>query len=231
MRKLASITLIVIFSSIYYLSTVKNENSLAFQLKKEVQEVVTSMKPADSAKSETENVPQKESLQAAQTDFGVDLGSLNDEQLNLWLRQESAAMDMTNNDTAQVEIKLKASANTLKPEQLKDLVSKALNMNTPANQRILAAYILTLNTSEASIGAQVDLAKEPLPDLGPALPHTEAELRRTQELALRYMEVDQLAERARTDANARDKLKLLLNEAGSEEVRNYVARKLKELSL
>jgi len=231
MRKLASITIIVIFSSIYYFSTVKNENSLAFQLKKEVQNVVTSMQPADSAKTAEENVPQKESLPDAQTGFGVDLGSFSEEQLSSWLREESAAMDMTNNDTAQVEIKLKASANTLKPEQLKDLAAKALNINTPANQRILAAYILTLNTSEAAVGAQLDLAKEPLPDLGPALPHTEAELRRTQELALRYMEVDQLAERARTDANARDKLKLLLNEAGSEEVRSYVARKLKELAI
>ncbi len=229
MRKLAFITLIVIFSSIYYFSAVKDENSLAFQLKKEVQQAVIAIKPSNSKSEDPQILPQKESLPAAQTEFGVDLGAMESGPLNDWLRQEAVSMDMTNNDVAQVEIKLRASANTLKPEQLKELVSKALSFNTPANERILSAYLLTLNSSDASTGAQFDLAKEALPDLGPALPHSEAELRRTQELALRYMEVDQLAEKAKTDSNARDNLKLLLTQAKSEEVRRYVARKIKEL--
>lgn len=232
MRKLVFITLIVIFSSIYYYSAVENENSLAFQLKKEVQHVVSAVKPGAAPKSEAENVPQKESQESPKTEFGVDLGGMNESQLGDWLKQESASMDMTNNDTEQIEIKLRASARTLKPEQMKDLAAKALSMNVPANERILSAYLITLNPAEASAGVQFDLAKEPLPDLGPALPHSEAELRRTQELAIRYMVVDALAEKAKTDPNARNNLKLLVNDPGcSEEVRRYVARKIKELGL
>lgn len=231
MRKLAFITLIVIFSSIYYFSAIKNENSLAFQIKQEVSSVVAGLKPASSQISKQESLPQNESLADAQTEFGVDLGVMDEPQLNDWLRSEAVSMNMTNNDTVQVEVKLRASAKTLKPEQIKILSLKVSDTNAPANERILAAYMLTLNPTEASVEAQFDQAKEPLHDFGPPHPHSEAELKRTQELALKYMEVDRLAELAKTDANVRDKLKLLVTTAGSEEVRNYVTRKIKELSL
>ncbi len=233
MRKLVFITLVVLFSSIYYYSSVENENSLAFQIKTEIKTLVGT---ATRKKPPTENqiaVPQNESASGAgqQTGFGVDLGALNETQLSEWIREESKSMDMTNNDTEQVEIKMRASAKTLQSEQLKFIGMKALDVSVPANERILSAYLLTLNSNPESSEVQYNLAKEPLPDFGPVTAHSEAELRRTQEIALRYMVVDELAERAKTDANARHHLKLLLNPPSSEEVRRYVQRKIKELSL
>jgi hypothetical protein len=231
MRKFVFIILVILFSSIYYYSTVENENSLSFQIKKEVGTLSQAIKSNSQKKDSTAEMPQKEPVTKLETDFGGDLGIFTQSQLNEWIKKESAGMDMTNNDTAQIDIKLKASAKTLKQEQLTYLREKALDLNSVANERIFSAYMLTLNTSEASTGVQYDLANEPLPNLGPPTPHSESELKRAQELALRYMEVDELAEKAKTDNEARTKLRTLATSAGSEEVQRYVSRKIKELAL
>jgi hypothetical protein len=229
MRKFVFIILIILFSSIYYYSTVENENSLSFAIKNKVGSVVQSLRP--SANEEQNKLLKKESLPESKEDFGTDLGALPGRELSEWITKESASMDMTNNETGQIEIRLKASAKTLKPEQLKVLSDLVLNQKLPANERIFSAYLLTLNTSSASTAVQYDLAKEALPNLGEPTPHSEAELKRAQELALRYMQVDDLAEKAKMDSLAREKLKSLASEASSDEVKRYVLRKLKDLGL
>lgn len=159
----------------------------------------------------------------------MSLHTLNETELQQWLRQEARDMDSTANNTDQVQIRLRAQAQTLTPTQLKQLVQTARDAENGVNQRILSAYMISLNSSAQSVDSLYELAQSTPPDHGPSLPHTEAEVKNAQELALRYMQIDELAARAQRDSNARNKLNLLSRQSGSPQVRSYAQRKLAEL--
>jgi hypothetical protein len=157
------------------------------------------------------------------------LSQLNENQLKNWILLQSEGMDSTDHDTEEVDLKLRAQAKTIRSEQLPHIISLAIDFHAPANARILSGYLLALTQTSESTKFMKILAEQALPDLGPILPHSESELRRSHELALRYMQVDELSERAKTDSNARDNLFLLSQSAKAEEVRKYAASKLKSL--
>lgn len=158
------------------------------------------------------------------------LHTLSEPQLREWLKQEARDMDLTTNDTEQTQIRLRAQAQTLTPVQMRHLVKAARDTESGVNQRILSAYMISLNTSTASVDSLYELAQSTPPDHGPSIPHTDSEVKNAQELALRYMQIDELAARAaQRDSNAHDKLNLLSRQGGSPQVRSYAQRKLSEL--
>lgn len=225
MRKLVMIILIVLFSAIYYFSNVGNSNAVKNSVASFSALIKKTTTPQSVAGGElvnpAESQPVKENEQG--------LGALAPEALKKWLHTESGWLNSTQNNSDEQQIRFRAQAQTLVPAQLQLLRNFALDSAGPINDRILSAYMITLNTSSDSKEILFEVAKSEPPDHGPILPHTEAELKHTQELALRYMEVDELFERAKTDANARDNLKLLVVEAQSAQVRSYAEKKLKQL--
>lgn len=225
MRKLILALLIVLFSAIYYFSNSGNSNVV----KNSVSDFTALIKKSTNTKQEITHAPENTDggLPAIEGELG--LGGLAPEALKQWLNSESSALNSTQNNTEEQQLRFKAQALTLLPAQLQILRDFAVEPNGPINNRILSAYMITLNTSAESRDSLFDVAKSDLPDNGPILPHSEAEPKHTQELALRYMQIDELFERAKTDANARDKLKLLINEAQSAQVRSYAEKKLKLL--
>ena len=190
---------------------------------------VTLAKSASGDGSENQQNASNEAKSDAVDMGSDDLSLLNPVQLKTWVEKDSTSMNSADHNTEVVAVRLKAQARTLLPEQLPLLSQMATDFNFPANARVLSAYVLTLTELPQTIENMKDLASKALPDFGPILPHSEAELRRGQELALRYMQVDEIAERAKTDSNARDNLILLSKNAESEEVRAYALRKLKSL--
>lgn len=232
MRRLIFIILVIAFSSIYYLSTQEDSNSPVQKVVQTVKAVVKNVSLTAAGLPESSENQQNASKESdsSEVDPNIEnLATLSDRQLRTWILQDSKNMDSVNHDTKQVAVRLRAQARTLAPEQLSVLSEVAFDFKMPANSRVLAGYILTLSELPQAVESMKDLASKALPDFGPVLPHSEAELRRTQELALRYMQVDEMAERAKTDVNARDKLSLLSASAESEEVRAYALRKLKSL--
>lgn len=159
----------------------------------------------------------------------VSLQNLTPPQLQAWIRQESRPMDSTRNNTDELQLRLRAQAQTLTPEQLPVLTALARDSGQPVNSRILAAYILSLNGSAASTAALYQVAGSTPTDHGPSVAHSEAELKNAQELAIRYMQVDELFARAARDPAARRSLEQLTQTAGSSQVRSYARRKLAEL--
>jgi hypothetical protein len=159
----------------------------------------------------------------------ANLQNFNLEQLQNWVKIEARRMDSTNNNSQEKLIELRAQAQTLAATQIKKLQELAINSELPINDRILSAYLISLNSSGLSQEALFDVAKTEIPDFGPILPHSEAELRHTQETAIRYMQVDELFQRAKKDTNALDKLKFLSQEAESAQVRSYAEKKYKEV--
>ncbi|MEK6628498.1 MAG: hypothetical protein AABY53_07720 [Bdellovibrionota bacterium] len=230
MRKLIFIILLVGFSAIYYYSTLQDESSI---VQKTIADVKNMVKNSTVFKKDTDS--KKHDSVDRTSDKGLDdssavsLQSMDTEELKKWISSESNSMNSVYNKTEEIQIKLKAQAQTLSPEQFETLKSLALYSGLPINERILSAYLITLSSAAPSLNSLYDIAKSEVPDVGPIVPHSEAELRHTQELAIRYMLIDELFERAKTDANAQDKLKLLVQTASSEQVRNYAQKKLQEL--
>lgn len=236
MRKLIFIILLVGFSAIYYYSTdsavLQDKNSVFKNSPKNsiVQQAIFDIKNMvknstvfqDETSIETSTANQDQNLP-------ISLQNLATEELKKWVLSESNSMNSAYNNTEEKQIKLKAQAQTLGSEQIETLKELATNSSLPINERILSAYLISLNSAAASLQSLYDVAKSEVPDVGPIVPHSEAELRHTQELAIRYMQIDELFVRAKTDANAKDKLKLLLQLASSEQVRSYAQKKLVEL--
>lgn len=159
----------------------------------------------------------------------INIGDLNVTELDEWIENESTSLDSLHNKTQNVEVRMKAQARTLRPEQLKELQIKAVDSERGINSRILSGYLVTLATDPAALQAQVEIAGSALPALGPPTPHSEDELKRSQELAIRYVQVDELYERAKTDAEALKSLKQLAQTALEPAVRKYAAGRVKEL--
>lgn len=225
MRKLILAILIVLFSVIYYFSNSGNSNVV----KNSVSDFTALIKKSTSTKQEMTHEPENTAAVQQVKEGEQGLGGLAPEALKQWINSESSALNSTQNNTEEQQLRFRAQAQTLLPAQLQILRDFAVEPTGPINNRILSAYMITLNTSPESKESLFDVAKSDLPDNGPILPHSEAELKHTQELALRYMQIDELFERAKTDANARDKLKLLVVEAQSAQVRSYAEKKLKLL--
>lgn len=197
---------------------------------------LTQLLPQTSAVSATANAqvssagtPPTNTLPPMEINNPPDFQTMNDLQIKDWIRQESRTMNSTSLNADEIQIRLRAQSQTLAPEQLTTLVKFVQDTAMPANERILAAYMLNLNSTTAGIDAMYELSAQPVVSHGVSVPHSEAELRNAQEMALRYMQVDELFARARTDSNARDKLSLLSQQAQSEQVRSYAQRKLQEL--
>lgn len=232
MRRVIFIILLVSFTAIYYFSTSHDENSVMNQTIASVKKVINNSTKSTPAASGDQTGSQNASLETTPAEAEVDqsnLQNLNAQQLQQWVQKEASAMNSTKNNTDEKQIQLRAQAQTLAPSQIKSLELRAVNSNLPINERIFSAYVLSLNPTEQSQDSLFNVAKAPIPDLGALLPHSEAELKNAQETAIRYMQIDELFQRAKTDSNAYDKLKLLAQEAESAQVRSYAERKLKEL--
>ncbi|MGZ3725358.1 MAG: hypothetical protein ACXWQQ_06145 [Pseudobdellovibrio sp.] len=241
MRKFVFIILVILLTGLYYFSTVDEQGSVAHQARQSLVKMVNNSSKGIIPEALVDKAMPKNSSGGASGDAtgsatvkqenDVNLALLNEEQLQQWVQSEAPKLDSTQVNTAEVEVRLKAMAQTMSPEQVKLFSQKAFTIGAPINERIFETYILTLNNAPESVDAQFEVAKKALPDVGPPIPHSEAELKHSQELAIRYMTVDELAGRAKTDSNALDKLKLLSSSADEELVRKYAARKLKDLKM
>ncbi len=226
MRKLILIILIVLFSALYYYSNTQPESSI---LHKSIAKMNLLAKNSTSATQVATDAKPEEATAPVNPEKYKDLQVVTAEELKKWLASESQSLNSTHNDSDEQQIRFRAQAQTLKPLQLQLLTLQAIDSTLPVNERIFSAYMIGLNTLPESQSSLFEVAQSEIPDRGPIVPHSEAELKHTQELAIRYMEIDELYERAKTDGNARDKLKLLMLEARSAQVRSYAEKKLKEL--
>ncbi len=150
-------------------------------------------------------------------------------QIQYWISTESKTMNQPHVDTQQKDIELKKRVENFSDAEKKVILETAYDISKTANERILAAYMMVLDQSEISVTNLGALAQKALPDFGPVTAHSEAEIRRGQELAVRYMAVDELGKRAQGNPEALEQLKKLASGGESAEVRGYAQRVLKEM--
>lgn len=146
-----------------------------------------------------------------------------------WIEAESKKMNQTNVNESLTEAQLKNVAQRLNANQLEQLSQNILDVNKSANDRIFSTYLLTQTMSVEGLNQLEAVAKSKVSDYGPVTPHSEAEVRNAQDLSMRYMAIDKLAQQAATDQVALEKLKNLITQAENAQVRVYAQRKFSEI--
>lgn len=181
------------------------------------------------SESVQQNLPSSDqTVGLASTDSSIGV-SEKTRRLQTWLAAESKNLEQPHVDTKQKDLELKKMIENFSEEEKKMVLQVSLDTQRPANERILSTYMLVLDQSSSSLENLKDVATKALPDFGPVTAHSEAEIRRGQEMAVRYMAVDELAKRAPNSPEALESLKKLANSAESAEIRGYAQRVLKQI--
>lgn len=167
--------------------------------------------------------------QASSDNSGAEPQTEKLQKLQAWLGNEAKNLDQPHVDTKQKDLELKKRIENFSDAEKKLVLATSIDSKRPANERILSAYMLVLDESQAGVPNLAGLANKALPDFGPVTAHSEAEIRRGQELAVRYMAVDELAKRASTQPEALETLKSIANSGESAEIRGYAQRVLKQI--
>lgn len=159
----------------------------------------------------------------------IDTSKMPEVEFNSWVARAAVDLNNPSVDAIETEEELREVSKKLTNPQIELLVKKSLDVEVAINERILSVYLLTMSEGDLKNDSLTLIAQAKLSDLGPINVHSEAEIKKTQDLAIRYMAIDELFRKAKTDEGALHKLKLLLVEAESIEIRNYVQRKLDEM--
>lgn len=152
-----------------------------------------------------------------------------DRELKAWLSRESKKLDFKDKSPQDTEKKLRFFSGQLRQPQIDQLLSTSLDKEVPANERILSTYLLTLNSTDKSSESLKNLALNKVSEYPNLKPHSADEVARGQELSLKYMAIDQLAERAKRKVDDYNRLVAIANSAPDREIRNYAEQKLKQI--
>lgn len=159
------------------------------------------------------------------------------EQFKDFLQTEAKLLDHPKVNTDTKQTTLIERARQLDDAEKNYLKMATLNTNQPINERILSVYLLSLTTDSLSHNLINQIAQSPLPDHGPSTPHSESELRNTQELALRYMAIDKLVQNYKSNppasaqaTQAMHDLKAHSSENPIPQVRKYATDELIKIS-
>ncbi len=199
------------------------------------------MQKSDSSKSDATN-SKSTNAQGSSSIESNEANSLDPQareqvaQIENFVQTEAKSLDLTRVQSREKEIKLQAVARQLSPPQIERLTEVIADTNRGVNERILGVFLLNLNSSNSAIENLNNFAAAALPDFGPVLPHSESEIRRNQELSLRFMVIDRLAEVARNSEPQSEQrlqavgaLKDHARQNPSETLRKYAQTTLDEL--
>lgn len=158
--------------------------------------------------------------------------SLTDSELTTWIKNEALQLDKTVNDDNDIQIRIKQKASLLKPDQVEKLKDIILNSSLSINERIFSNYVLTLTfTPEAEsmmnliINTTDSFSKEK------PLAHSEQELKRNQEYALRFTLIDEIIARMKNNGQSPlDYLIGLSKKTNDSQIKLYALQKAKSLS-
>lgn len=183
-----------------------------------------------SSSSQTENKSNLSSLDQTSSETTTEALQKTDEEFVSWVQTQTQNLEVPTNDPIEFERKTKQFVNQLNSSQLVQLKDKILNLELPMNERIFSNYAVMQFEGDAKNEFLKDLINSPVPQFPDPKPHSEDEVRRGQEYALRYMEIDELFRRTE-DGNiqAREILLQIAQNHSDLKIQNYAKRKLAEI--
>lgn len=149
--------------------------------------------PTNAAKNSDENRPEP-AAGANQPQIDEQAKAEKFERFKAFIQTEAKTLDNPKVNTEAKQTTLIERASQLDDVEKYYLKTATLDTNQPINERILSVYLLSLSTGSTAQSLVNEIAQTPLPDHGPSAPHSEAEIRNSQELALRYMAIDKLVQ-------------------------------------
>lgn len=146
-----------------------------------------------------------------------------------FFQEESKSLDSVHVNAAQAEAKGEAQAKAMGSREIRYAQELVLSPHAPANQRILAIYLLTKG-SAATNPALKNIATAPSYS-DRAEPHTMAEHKNVEGKTFSLEATEELFHRAsKNDLGALEELRKVAAEAQDLTIKNYANKKLAELS-
>ncbi len=150
------------------------------------------------------------------------------EQFAAWLKTEASSLDRSDRRNADKDALLRQQALQFTPENINYLRATATNKLAPANEKIVAAYLLTLASSNSQQALQ-EIAQTPFSLSNPQPAHSIGETTLMQEKAIRVVAIDELFIRLENDAISRQELAAALQKIPDPSLRQYALKRLAEL--
>ena len=155
---------------------------------------------------------------------------ISDENFKNWILTEVKNLEVPVQNPIAVEENTKNFVNQLSGNQIQDLKIRITNSELPINERIFSNYALMKFSGPYSNQNMYDLASHPVPEFTDLQPHSEDELKRAQEYALKYSNIDELSQRAEAgDELALTLLTQLAHNTIDLKIKNYAQRKINEI--
>lgn len=155
-----------------------------------------------------------------------------DEEFSNWMNQESKQLEVRIADEKQVQADVQTQAWRLTESQLKDLKSVVENSEEPINKRIFSNYVLTNSFTPVTdqilnelINQSTDAFKQPQET------HSADEVKRSQEYALRFMQIDEMVQRLQQKGD--DPLAFLIDlsrKSNDSQIKSYAMQKIKDIT-
>ncbi len=192
----------------------KKEHKSDGQQIQENKKLNTQLNSADTSNSEIKNTDQ----------------NISDEQFQTWIQTQVKNLEIPIKDPISSEQNTKNFVNHLSEKQIKELKNKMTNSELPMNERIFSNYALTLYAGANANQILNDLINSKMPDFKNVQAHSEDEVKRGQEYALKYMQIDSLFMRAEDgDNSAKELLAQIAQNHSDLKIQNYAQRKLQEI--
>lgn len=173
---------------------------------------------------------QSESAVQSQKNADKRIQKISDENFKNWIGTEVKNIEIPVKNPIIVEENTKNFVNQLSIDQLTELKNKILNSKLPINERIFSNYALMMFDGENSNQSIYELIQQPIPDFKNVQAHSEDEVKRAQEYALKYMQIDELAKRSQGgDRLAFELLNQIAQNSLDAKIKNYAQRKFKEI--
>ncbi len=220
-KKLTSFIILAGFILIFFWEKQKLSTSLNLV----ENDVATSKKQGSAAPSEKSGLSgsnpvatQPEAPAAAQTasEFAA------------WLKNEASMLDKSDANNSEKEIILKEKASKFSAENIQFLKNTATDVKVSANERIMAAYFLTLST-ENYVGALGELAAAPYSLPNPQPVHSLGETTLMQEKAIRVMAIDEIFARFQNNSVSADQVNQFIGQILDADLKQYAEKRWREL--
>ena len=221
-QKLFYIVLMIALAAIFYYEHRKLDSNLEHiesdLTNEKNQKPAAQQKGINKIDKQVENVPAEESVP----------GNLQQvtPAFRTWFSDEAKNLEASIKNPAAKEALLKARAQQLTEVEISFLRKKATDTKATANERISAAYLLTLSNSASALA---EIAQSPLSLASPQAVHSVGETLLAQEKSIRVIVIDELFNRAKADAALRNQLLATIEKISDEGLKQYALKCYREL--
>lgn len=156
----------------------------------------------------------------------------SDEEFSSWINTESKQLESRISDEKFVQAEVRAQAARLTESQLKDLKSIIENSQEPIHKRIFSNYVMINSFNPLSDQILSELIQQSTEEFkSPQETHSAEEVKRSQEYALKFMQIDEMVQRLQNKDE--DPLTFLIDlskKSNDSQIKSYASQKIRNIT-